>query len=170
MSPDSDDNSKIIRAKKRRLNALYLQAARYGINTPPEVSIEIEDLEKEIEQLQGTAQASVLAPVQPSSGQAGRLTLPQKRELIAGLLACPTIANRNSRDTLLSQLRPEITNRIVDNNRTDIHVLNIIDTSMSYPSGLEEFIDTLRFFEGDSASMKHVDAVLNRIMPGFHKP
>jgi hypothetical protein len=170
MSDDIEDNSELIRTKKRRLNALQLRAAAYGINAPPEVSIEIEDLEKEIKRLQDSAQASVLTPVQPSSGQAGRLTLAQKRELIAALLACPTIANRNSRDTLLSQLRPEISNRTVDNNRTDIHVLNIIDTSMSYPGGLEEFIDTLRFFEGDSASMNQVDAVLNRIIPGFQKP
>jgi hypothetical protein len=38
----------IIRANKRRLGVLELQAAKYGINTPPEVTIEIEDLKREL--------------------------------------------------------------------------------------------------------------------------
>jgi hypothetical protein len=35
----------IINQKKRRLQQLKLQAARYGISTPPEIASEIEDLE-----------------------------------------------------------------------------------------------------------------------------
>jgi hypothetical protein len=35
----------MIHQKKRRLQQLKLQAARYGISTPPEITTEIEDLE-----------------------------------------------------------------------------------------------------------------------------
>jgi hypothetical protein len=38
----------ILREKRRRLNALQLQQARYGISTEPHILIEIEDLKKEI--------------------------------------------------------------------------------------------------------------------------
>ena len=41
----------VIEEKERRLFQLQLRAARSGISTPPEVALEIEDLEKEIGQL-----------------------------------------------------------------------------------------------------------------------
>ena len=42
----------LIRANRRRLNQRQLQAAKYGIGVDPSISIEIEDLEKEITQLE----------------------------------------------------------------------------------------------------------------------
>ena len=42
---------KLITTETRRLHALQLQAAQYGLSTPPEVTIEIEDLEAEIAKL-----------------------------------------------------------------------------------------------------------------------
>lgn len=36
------------RELRKRLNVLNLQAARYGINTPPEIAIEIEDIERKL--------------------------------------------------------------------------------------------------------------------------
>lgn len=38
----------ILNAKQKRLEQLELRAARAGINTPPEVTVEIDDLRKEI--------------------------------------------------------------------------------------------------------------------------
>jgi formylglycine-generating enzyme required for sulfatase activity len=46
------DSQAIITAKQRRLSALELTAARYGIDCPPHVTIEIEDLRREIAVLQ----------------------------------------------------------------------------------------------------------------------
>lgn len=48
-------DEKELQAKKRRRNALKLTAARYGIDTPPHISLEIEDLEKEIAELERSA-------------------------------------------------------------------------------------------------------------------
>jgi hypothetical protein len=42
---------KLIATKTRRLHALQLQAAQYGLSTPPEVILQIEDLEAEIAEL-----------------------------------------------------------------------------------------------------------------------
>lgn len=46
------DPQAILREKRRRLHQRELTAARYGINTPPEVVIEIEDLKREIAALE----------------------------------------------------------------------------------------------------------------------
>lgn len=42
----------LIRTNRRRLNQRQLQAAKYGINVDPSISIEIEDLTKEIAKLE----------------------------------------------------------------------------------------------------------------------
>jgi hypothetical protein len=168
MSADLEDNSEIIRAKKRRLNALNLQAARYGINAPPEVSIEIEDLEKEIRQLERTSSVPVL-PTQSPPTQGRRLTFTQKNEPVNALLACSNISDRSSRDSILRQLAPEISARIVGDNRPNVHVLNIVDTCLNFPGGLEGFVLVLRAFEGNSLQMQELDAVLGCISPGFSK-
>ncbi|MCP5088945.1 MAG: hypothetical protein GY952_19355, partial [Rhodobacteraceae bacterium] len=42
----------LIYEKRRRLQGLELKEARYGLNTPPEVYAEIEDLKVEIEALE----------------------------------------------------------------------------------------------------------------------
>jgi hypothetical protein len=42
----------LIRTKCRRLNQRQLQAAKYGIGVDPSISIEIEDLTKEIAKLE----------------------------------------------------------------------------------------------------------------------
>jgi len=43
----------VIAAKKRRLEKLEEQAAIKGISTPPEILTEIEDLRREIKELEG---------------------------------------------------------------------------------------------------------------------
>ncbi|MBC8076282.1 MAG: hypothetical protein H7Y32_09435 [Chloroflexales bacterium] len=58
--------SDIVREKKRRLQQLQLTQARYGINTPPEITIEIEDLVAEIAQLErDAAQNQAVGPIKP---------------------------------------------------------------------------------------------------------
>ena len=52
-SDRSSPQSNIAAIKKRRLEKLEEQAARYGISTPPEVLTEMEDLRQEIKQLEG---------------------------------------------------------------------------------------------------------------------
>ncbi|PDW00241.1 SUMF1/EgtB/PvdO family nonheme iron enzyme [Candidatus Chloroploca asiatica] len=57
----------ILAEKRRRLHALELTAARYGIDTPPHITIEIEDLHREIEDLRRAGQASTAHPGAASS-------------------------------------------------------------------------------------------------------
>jgi nucleoside phosphorylase len=50
--PRKDDLNKLITEHQRRLQKLEIQKARLGINAPPEILIEIEDIEAETERLQ----------------------------------------------------------------------------------------------------------------------
>ena len=67
-----DDIKKLISKHRRRLQKLLEQKAEFGLNTPAEISIEIEDIQAEVEQLQSQleaatgedAQAQDEAPVQ----------------------------------------------------------------------------------------------------------
>lgn len=61
---------KLIAIHQRRLQILREKEATYGINAPPEILIEIEDLEAKIRALQGGARPAApraVAPVQPGS-------------------------------------------------------------------------------------------------------
>jgi FtsZ-binding cell division protein ZapB len=61
VSAESDGPLRVIRIKKRRLELLEQQAARYGHSVDPSVTMEIEDLKTEIAQLEQQAQQAVSA-------------------------------------------------------------------------------------------------------------
>ena len=65
-----DDLNKLLTIKQRRLQKLNEQAAVYSINTPPHISIEIEDIEAEIEQIQ--TDLAALDAGGPSTGEGDR--------------------------------------------------------------------------------------------------
>jgi len=48
---DRESTADLIEIKTRRLRELQLRAAKYGVNCPPEITLEIEILEQEIEKL-----------------------------------------------------------------------------------------------------------------------
>src|SRR5579872_1753219 len=52
MARDKKHTAELIKARQRRLEKLEIRAALMGINTPPEVTIEIEDLKETIARLQ----------------------------------------------------------------------------------------------------------------------
>lgn len=167
---DANDNSKIIYEKQRRLQKLREQEARHGMDTPPAITLEIEDLEAEIEQLQTISSIStIIAQPQATVEHVWHPTFQQKNELVNSLLVCHTIRNRSSRDAVLRQLDPDVANRIIDDSQPNVHVLNIIDTCLSFAGGMEKLVTILRAFEGASAQMKAVEATLERIFPGFLK-
>jgi hypothetical protein len=74
-----------VQIKRRRLNELKKKAARFGYNTQPEVSMEIEDLEREIAQLEAGAE-----PV-PTSPEPTRST-PSTQTNITGNVTGPVLS------------------------------------------------------------------------------
>lgn len=86
-----------------------------------------------------------------------------KREFIDALLECQAISDKGSRDTVVNQLPPNIRHKIYENSASKFHVTNIVHACWNYSDGIEELIEIVRYFEGDSIPMQKVDKVWSRL-------
>jgi len=108
-------------------------------------------------------------PVQPADSGANfskeegitAMTFKQKSVLVQALLACPTMAARHSRDTVINELPEHVKSNIQRNSSDRVDLMNLITTCLNYPGSLEELIEIVRFYEGESSSMQKVDQLLN---------
>jgi hypothetical protein len=91
------------------------------------------------------------------------LIFADKIELAKALLACDSMSTLTGRDFVLKQIRREITTKISDNANPQMYVVNIIDTCLSYPGAMQEFIGVVRLSEGDSAERQELDALVDRL-------
>lgn len=151
----------LLRNHTRRLYALQQRKALMGISTPPEVAIEIEDLEQIVAKLK--REIAALPPPDPRSEatETGRQPPPldqrQVNQLVELLLACPSMADQASRNTVVQQLPPAIANAIPRSSHTKIDVLNIVTTCRNYGTGIETLVEVVRFFDGGTVQMQRLD-------------
>lgn len=89
-----------------------------------------------------------------------QLSVPAKMQLAEALLACPTIANRHTRDVVVNDLPDSIKGNIRRSDTDRVDVVNIITTALNYVNGLEDLVTIVRFYEGDSIWMQGVDQLL----------
>ena len=109
---------------------------------------------------------AVMSPSAPAS--AGSSTAMNKRpfsaqakmQLAEALLACPTMASRQSRDVVVNDLPDPLRGNIRRHDADRIDVVNMITTALNYADGLEELITIVRLYEGDSLGMRAVEQVL----------
>lgn len=87
----------------------------------------------------------------------------QKAELAAALLQCSTISNRNSRLTVINELRGEIRNAIQTGSNAGEDAMNIVTTCFKYQDGVKELINIVRFFENNSIGMQKVDELIGNL-------
>jgi hypothetical protein len=97
------------------------------------------------------------------------LSSKQKQKLVTALLTCQSVSDRNTRDAIVDDLRDEIKNRILRSPVDQVDVRNIVTRCSGYHNGIEELIETVRFFEGNSTAMKQVDQVWLSPIPRFAK-
>jgi hypothetical protein len=71
-SDEVEHLQELLKIHKRRVNVLEQQAAKYGINCPPEIKVEIEDIQQQIARFERQLQGNVI-----SSYIQGRETLRQ---------------------------------------------------------------------------------------------
>jgi len=84
----------------------------------------------------------------------------QKMQLVDALLQCPTVSNRQTRDTVVNDLPVEIKHNIQRNADNRADVVNIVTTALNYRGGLESLIELVRMYEGPSIGMQEVDSVI----------
>lgn len=95
-------------------------------------------------------------PQEPIQRRPGIISWQDRAGLIDSLLACPTIQNRDSREAVLALLNSQISNAIPRHSVSRVDVTNIVGTCLNYSAGVQELIEIVGFFEGDSASMQHL--------------
>jgi hypothetical protein len=153
----------LLKNSQRRLFALQQRAALMGISTPPEVTIEIEDLEQTVanikQQLAAIQEKLEMAPaVATPQGQPKRqVTQEQINQLVDLLLACPSIADRSARDVVVQQLPPSIINSIPRNAHNRVDVWNIASTCRNYSGGINALIEAVRSFDKGTDQMQALD-------------
>jgi hypothetical protein len=165
MNPDEREHLiNLLDINRRRLRALELQAAQFGIYAPPHIMIEIKDTQREIAELERKLGTS--ATTEPKAGQAEQprdveaprpLDNRQLATLAELLLRTSAMRSRTTRETILQQLPTSIQNAILRSDNPKADVLNIVRVASSYAGGLEELLAAVRFFEEDSREMLAVE-------------
>lgn len=115
-----------------------------------------------IDDLPGRTSVKLGPKTQPHGN---RLNFAQCGELAKCLLAMPSMADQNSRSTVIDQLRAEIKTKVAKSPIDRMHVFNIVKTCLEYPNGIQELRDVLAFFEGDSIPMQRFKEALTRLLP-----
>lgn len=84
----------------------------------------------------------------------------EKMGLVDALLACPTISNRQTRDTVIDSLPTQIKGNIQRSSADRVDVTNLVNTVLNYRDGLPELVERVRAFEGDSLPMQKLDQLV----------
>ncbi|MCP4345378.1 MAG: hypothetical protein GY795_07610 [Desulfobacterales bacterium] len=84
-----------------------------------------------------------------------------KTKLVDALLSCACMSDRDSRNTVVNELRPDIKSSIRRNNADRIDVVNIVSRCLDFPDGINELVSIVRVFEGGSIGMQNVDRVMD---------
>lgn len=83
--------------------------------------------------------------------------------LVEALLQCASVRNRNSRDDIVDHLSEALKGTISRREKDKFDVTNIVKRCMEYEDGLATFVEIVKFFEGDSNSMKNVEKIFSRL-------
>jgi hypothetical protein len=145
---------------RRRLQALELQEAQFGIYTPPHITLEIEDVKlktQEIEQKLGAEQ-----PIPATMREGVDLAEQDLRDLTELMLALPSMRDQDTRDAVLERMPRRITNAIRRNARAKVDVANIVLTASNYDQGFPLLLEALRFYDDGTTQLRALEAFLHR--------
>ncbi|MCP4702142.1 MAG: hypothetical protein GY862_35570 [Gammaproteobacteria bacterium] len=92
-----------------------------------------------------------------------KLETDEKQRIVELLLECPSVQDEGSRNALLKQLPRKIASAVNADSNPKVHVLNIVDTCISYPGGLEALLDTLRFFDDKTVQYQCLTEFVGKI-------
>lgn len=148
----------VAEAHKQNKAELLIQRARQDFPMNAELQATLQSVEQDYRTWQQAAAAAIVA--EPPAPRIYRLTPPQKRQLVDALLGCPTMQGRQGRDTVVDELRADIRNNVERHSAPRLDVNGIVSTALVYAGGLQELIETVRSYEGDSLPMAEVDQVI----------
>ena len=85
----------------------------------------------------------------------------QKMALVEALLACPSMSNRHTRESIITELPSQIKGTIQHNNADNAHVMNIINACFNYDDGLDSLLQIVGFHENNSRPFQNVKNLLS---------
>jgi hypothetical protein len=97
---------------------------------------------------------------------AAELDFKSKQRLVDALLNCECLKTPQSRDQVITALPGAIGSRINRHPSSKQDVLSMVNTCLQFPAGLENLLDVVESFEGDSLPWRKVQAVLREALPG----
>jgi hypothetical protein len=95
------------------------------------------------------------------------MSFEQKMRLVDGLLACPSMSNRDTRDTVVDALPSDIRSSIRRSTVDRVDVVNVVTRCLDFSEGIQQLINIVYRFEGESNPMRQVRNVSSRLLaPG----
>ncbi|MCP4343976.1 MAG: TIR domain-containing protein [Desulfobacterales bacterium] len=88
-----------------------------------------------------------------------------KFKLVNSLLSCSCISDRNSRTSVINELRKDIKHGIPRSPVDRVDVVNIVNRCFAFSDGINELIRVVHMFEGDSIYMQEVYDLLKDEKP-----
>jgi hypothetical protein len=98
---------------------------------------------------------------EPVSKPVGPMSIQQKMTLVNALLEVGAIKDRATRDTVINELPPSLKNNIQRHAADRTDVMNIVSTCMNYANGLQQLVEVLVIYEGDSLPMQKVKQLVS---------
>jgi hypothetical protein len=83
--------------------------------------------------------------------------------LVAALEAVPCLHHEDTRNLVVSQLRPAIAGNVRYSPQRRIHAMNIIRTCLDYEGGLTELIATIIAFEGETVPLRQLVSIAGQL-------
>lgn len=96
-----------------------------------------------------------------------QLGLTGRMELVNALLACGVIADGQTRESVIGDLRREIKYHVPRHHIPRFDIDNLVKTAIRYPGGLQELLHIVQTYEGPSIQRQELDRVVKRLLPGL---
>ena len=94
-----------------------------------------------------------------------RLETSELRQIVDGLMECDALRDRQRRDVIVDQLRPQIRDNISRAPDIKTDIVKIVNTSRNYPGGLKELLDNVNLYESNSLQFEALKQTITQILP-----
>ncbi|QIB48233.1 effector-associated domain 2-containing protein [Streptomyces aureoverticillatus] len=102
-----------------------------------------------------------LTPI--GSGALARPSREQRRRLLETLGRVPAMADPDTRSTVIRQLPPDMAGSVPRSAVTRFALLDLIDTCLSFPGGLDELIEALDMVDGGTSARAEFAAAVREV-------
>ncbi len=108
--------------------------------------------------------SSATAPASPASDSPKVLSFAERSGIIERLMACHSLSNPGSRETVIQNLPAQIASSVARASQTSVDVSNLLTTCLNYPQGLQKLLEVVSFFEQGSIPFRELESYVKQIL------